>query len=178
MAKDRTRQKPSAAAMRETPERAQHAAGIVDRPIGTVLGTPVGRLVQAPIDRMIARGSISRRMHSAGQTLRGQFEIGVLGAQNRDGELPPGIRGTAMTRTPGEVQLDTLAAYKTALRCLGAHVGAVVVAVCCYEHGVAVVAKQQGRHPDKVMGVLEDGLKTLADHYRLTGTDDLARVGA
>ncbi|OWJ68732.1 DUF6456 domain-containing protein [Inquilinus limosus] len=162
------------AAARETPERARHAAGIVDRPTGTAIGAPTGRLVQAPIDRLAARGSISPRMHSAGQRLRGQFEIGVLGVQDRDGELPTGIRGTGMVLTPGEVQLETLRAYKSALRCLGAHVGAVVEAVCCHEQDVSAVAGRQGRHRDRVMGVLEDGLKTLADHYRLTGRDDPA----
>lgn len=161
-------------AARETPERAQHAAGIVDRPTGTAIGAPTGRLVQAPIDRLAARGSISPRMHSAGQRLRSQFEIGVLGVQDRDGELPPGIRGTGAVLTPGEVQLEALRAYKSALRCLGGHVGAVVEAVCCHEQDVLVVSDRQGRSRDKVMGVLEDGLKTLADHYRLTGRDDPA----
>ncbi len=159
---------------RETPERARHAAGIVDRPTGTAIGAPTGRLVQAPIDRLAARGTISPRMHSAGQRLRGQFEIGVLGANDRDGELPPGIRGTGAVLTPGEVQLGALRAYKSALRCLGAHVGAVVEAVCCHEQDITVVADRQGRHRHRVMGVLEDGLKTLADHYRLTGRDDPA----
>jgi hypothetical protein len=164
-------------AARETPERARHAAGIVDRPTGTTIGAPTGRLVQAPIDRLAARGTISPRMHSAGQRLRSQFEIGVLGVQDRDGELPPGIRGTGMVLAPGEVQLEALRVYKSALRCLGAHVGAVVEAVCCHEQDVLVVSARQGRSRDKVMGVLEDGLKTLADHYRLTGRDDPAPEG-
>ena len=163
--------------MRETPERARHAAGIVDRPTGTATGAPAGRLVQAPIDRLAARGTISPRMHSAGQRLRSQFEIGVLGVQDRDGGLPPGFRGTCMVLAPGEVQLEALRAYKSALRCLGAHVGAVVEAVCCHEQDVLVVSTRQGRSRDKVMGVLEDGLKTLADHYRLTGRDDPAPEG-
>jgi hypothetical protein len=158
--------------MRETPERGRHAAGIVDRPIGTAIGAPIGRLVQAPIDRLVARGSISPRMHSAGLRLRGQFEIGVLGAKNRDGELPPGIRGTGAVLAPSEVQLGALRAYKSALRCLGIHVGAVVEAVCCHEQDITVVADRQGRHRHRVMGVLKDGLKTLANHYRLTGRDD------
>ncbi|MGO1079690.1 DUF6456 domain-containing protein [Inquilinus sp. CA228] len=163
--------------MRETPERAGHAAGIVDRPTGTAIGAPVGRLVQSPIDRLAARGTISPRMHSAGQRLRGQFEIGVLGARDRDGELPPGIRSTGAVLAPGEVQLGALRAYKSALRCLGAHVGAVVEAVCCHDQDITVVADRQGRHRHRVMGVLEDGLKTLADHYRLTGRDDPAPGG-
>jgi hypothetical protein len=165
-------------AARETPERARHAAGIVDRPTGTAVGAPVGRLVQAPLDRLVARGSISPRMHSAGHRLRGHFEIGILGAQDRDGELPPGIRATSLVLTPGERQLEAVRAYKAALRCLGAHVGAVVEAVCCYERDVSAVAARQGRTRDRVMGVLEDGLKTLADHYRLTGRDDPVRQRA
>lgn len=160
--------------MRETPERGQHAAGIVDRPTGTAIGAPTGRLVQSPIDRLVARGSISPRMHSAGQRLRDQFEIGVIGARNRDGELPPGIRGTALALEPTEVQIGALRAYRAARRRLGAHLGPVVVAVCCHEQDVAVVAARQGRSPDKVMGVLEVGLETLADHYRLTGSDEPA----
>jgi hypothetical protein len=163
--------------MRETPERGRHAAGIVDRPTGTAIAAPVGRLVQSPLDRLAARGTISPSMHSAGQRLRGQFEIGVLGATDRDGELPPGIRGTGAVLTPGEVQLGALRAYKSAMRCLGAHVGAVVEAVCCHEQDITVVADRQGRHRHRVMGVLEDGLKTLADHYRLTGRDDPAPGG-
>lgn len=60
---------------------------------------------------------------------------------------------------------------------VGAHVGAVVEAVCCHEQDITVVADRQGRHRHRVMGVLEDGLKTLADHYRLTGRDDPAPEG-
>lgn len=162
---------------RETPERAQHAAGIVDRPTGTAIGAPTGRLVQAPIDRLAARGTISPRMHSAGQRLRDQFEIGVLGARNRDRELPPGIRGTSAMLEPTEVQVGALRAYRAALHSLGAHVGAVVEAVCCHDQDILAVSARQGRSRDKVMGVLEDGLKTLADHYRLTGRDDPAPRG-
>jgi hypothetical protein len=165
-------------AERETPERARHAAGIIDRPTGLAIGAPVGRLVQTPIDRLAARGTISARMHSAGQRLRGQFEIGVLGVQDRDGELPPGIRATGMVLTPGERQLEALRAYRTAMRCLGAHVGAVVEAVCCHEQDILTISTRQGRSRDKVMGVLEDGLKTLADHYRLTGRDEPAGSSA
>ena len=177
MAKDRKGKGP-AAAQRETPERARHAAGIVDRPTSGAIGAPVGRLVQTPIDRMVARRSISPRMHSAGQRLREQFEIGVLGVRNRSDDQLPGIRSTGLVLTPGETQLAALAAYRSALRCLGAHVGAVVVAVSCYETDVTMVAARQGRHRDKVMGVLEDGLKTLADHYRLTGADALSQPDA
>jgi hypothetical protein len=79
-----------------------------------------------------------------------------------------------MALAPSEVQLGAIRAYKAALRCLGAHVGAVVEAVCCHEQDITVVAARQGRHRHRVMGVLEDGLKTLADHYRLTGRDDPA----
>ncbi|MFE0754156.1 DUF6456 domain-containing protein [Inquilinus sp. NPDC058860] len=180
MARHRIRRGRTAAAgeeMRETPERARHAAGIVGRPAGTAIGAPVGRLVQAPIDRLAARGSISPRMHSAGQQLRRQFEIGVLGVQDRGSGLPPGIRGTRLVLTPGETQLGMLRAYRAALRRLGPHVGAVVEAVCCHEQDVVEVSARQGRSRDKVMGVLEDGLKTLADHYHLTGRDDPAPGG-
>ncbi|MGO4129106.1 hypothetical protein AB4Z01_32245 [Inquilinus sp. YAF38] len=62
------------------------------------------------------------------------------------------------------------------LRCLGAHVGAVVEAVCCHEQDVRALSVRQGAAAT-VMGVLEDGLKTLADHYRLTGRDDPAPGG-
>ena len=164
-------------ASRETPERARHAAGIVDRPTGTAIAAPVGRLVQAPLDRLAARGTISPRMHSAGQRLRDHFEIGVLGARNCNSELLSGIRGTGTALAPSEVQLGAIRAYKAALRCLGAHVGAVVEAVCCHEQDVLAISIRQGRSRDKVMGVLEDGLKTLADHYRLTGRDDPAPEG-
>ncbi|WP_225768535.1 DUF6456 domain-containing protein [Inquilinus sp. Marseille-Q2685] len=174
MARHRIRRGRTAAAgegMRETPERARHAAGIVDRPTGTAIGAPVGRLVQAPVDRLAARGSISPRMHSAGQQLRRQFEIGVLGVQDRGGEVLPGIRGTGLVLTPGEAQLGMLRTYKAALHRLGPYVGAVVEAVCCQEQDVVEVSARQGRSRDKVMGVLEDGLKTLADHYGLAGRD-------
>lgn len=172
MAKGKCKPPKTLAVVTETPERARHAAAVIDRPTGVAIGSPVGRLVQAPIDRLAARGSISRRMHTAGQMIRSDFDIGVMGARDVDGELPPGIRCTVAV-TPSEAQIDALTNYKAAMRCLGPYVAAIVVAVCCYERDVLTVAVQQSRHRHKVMGVLEDGLKTLADHYRLTGQDDM-----
>jgi hypothetical protein len=172
MAKDKAKRRKSVAVMVETPERARHAAGVIDRPTGVAIGAPVGRLVQSPIDRLIARGSITKRMHTAGARLRGDFEIGVMGARDSDGELPPGIRSTAVSVSPGEAQLDALSAFRAAGRCLGPHVGMVVIGVCCYEHDVSVIAAQQGQGRHEVMGVLKAGLRTLADHYGLTGKDD------
>lgn len=155
----------------ETPERSQHAAAVVDRPTGVAIGSQVGRLVQSPIDRLAGRNSISRRMHTAGCMLRSDFEIGVLGARDMDGDLPPGIRSTVAV-TPSEAQLDALTNYKRAAACLGPHVGCVVVAACCYERDVSIIATQMRQDRQEVMGVLKAGLKTLADHYRLTGQDD------
>jgi hypothetical protein len=174
MAKGKNKPPKTAAVLVETPERARHAAAIVDRPTGVAIGSPVGRLVQSPIDRLAGRGSISRRMHTAGQMLRSDFEIGVLGAKDIDGEMPPGIR-SSVTVTPSEAQIDAMTNYKRAVRCLGVHVGAVVVATCCYERDVSIVAGQMGQDRHEVMGVLKACLKTLADHYRLTGADDHAQ---
>jgi hypothetical protein len=159
-------------ACQELPERTQHGK-LIDRP--TEHAGIVGRVSQPPIDRLFIRKSVSARMHSAAQMLRTDFEIGIIGAMDVDGELPPGIRGSGLAVTPSERRIDAITAYKRAMRCMGAHVGAVVVAVCCYERDVSAVAKGQGRHRHRVMGVLEDGLKTLADHYRLTGVDDYAQ---
>lgn len=160
---------------RELPERGQHGR-FIDRP--TEHAGITGRVAQPPIDRIFARKSaagrylISARMHTAAQILRTDFEIGVLGARDVDGEMPPGIRSSGATATPSEAQIDALTNYKRAMRCLGPHVGAVVVAVCCYERDVSVAAGQMQQDRHEVMGVLKAGLKTLADHYRLTGSDD------
>lgn len=160
-----------AAPLLETPERAQHAAAIIDRNISTAIGHPRGRLIQAPLDRFAARGSITGRMYSAGLQLKADFEIGLLGGRESSGEFVLGIKGGPDKPWIPDIQIDAMTRFKRAMKALGAHVGAVVVAVCCYERDVAQIAREQSRNRDKVMGVLEDGLKTLADHYRLTGKD-------
>ena len=172
MGKPKTKGRPKVepAAM-ETPERANHAAGVVDRALGTAIGAQKGRLIQAPIDRHASRGEISPRMHSAGKRLREDFDLGMLGAKDSSGEQLLGIKPGFGPAWISDRAIDALTAYKAAVRCLGAYMGAVVVAVCCYEIDVSRVAAQQGRSRDKVKGVLEDGLKTLADHYRMTGKD-------
>jgi len=168
--KPEARERPKRSAIhRELPERAQHGK-LIDRP--TEHAGIVGRVSQPPIDRLYIRKSISARMHSAAQMLRTDFEIGIMGAQDIDSELPPGVRGSGLAVTPSERRIDSLTAYKRAMICMGAHVGAVVVAVCCYERDASVVAGQIRQHRHEVMGVLKAGLKTLADHYRLTGADD------
>lgn len=156
----------------ELPERGQHGR-FIDRP--TEHAGITGRVAQPPIDRLYVRKSISARMHAAAQILRTDFEVGILGARDVDGEMPPGIRCTGLTVTPSEAQIDALTGYKAAMRAIGAHVGAIVVAVCCYERDVSDVAIQMRQDRKEVMGVLKAGLKTLADNYRLTGSDDHAQ---
>lgn len=159
--------------IRETPERARHAAAVVDRALGTAIGLPKGRLIMSPLDRLAARdrSKISRRMQSAGQRLREHFDLGVMGARDSQGEALLGIKAGFGPASITDTTIDALTAYKAALCCLGPYVGSVVVAVCCYEKDVQRVAEEQDRNRDKVMGVLEDGLKTLADHYHMTGRD-------
>lgn len=167
----------SDAVILETPERAQHAAAIVDRALGTAIGSPKGRMVQSPLDRLAARSAgrhgdgVSPRMQSAGIRLREDFDRGVMAARESPGEQLLGVKAGFGPAWITDRQIDALTAYKAAVRCLGPYVGAVVVAVCCYEKDVSRIAAEQGRGRDKVMGVLEDGLKTLADHYKMTGRD-------
>lgn len=165
------KRKPRAVPVLETPERAQHAAAIIDRNISTAIGYPRGRMVQAPLDRFAARQSITGRMYSAGLQLKADFEIGLLGGRESSGEFVLGIQGGPDKPWIPDLQIDAMGRFREAMKALGAYVGAIVVAVCCYERDVAQIAKEQARNRDKVMGVLEDGLKTLADHYRLIGKD-------
>lgn len=155
----------------ETPERAQHAAAIIDRNISTAIGAPRGRLIQNPIDRLAARGSISGRMYSAGLQLKADFEIGLLGGRESSGEFVLGIKGGPDKPWIPDIQIDAMSRFRDAMKAVGSRVGAVIVAVVCYERDVSQIAREQGRNRDKVMGVLEDGLKELADHYRLIGKD-------
>jgi hypothetical protein len=157
--------------MTETPERRRHAAEVVERALDTRIGSPKGRLIQSPLDRLAARETVSPRMHSAGMRLRADFDLGLVGAKDVDSEVVAGIRLGFGPAAVSDAQLDALTNYKHAVRALGVHVGAVVVAVCCYELDVVRIAAQQGNNRSEVMGVLKAGLKTLADHYRLTGKD-------
>jgi hypothetical protein len=155
----------------ETPERAQHAAAIIDRNIGTAIGAPRGRLIQTPLDRLFVRNSITQRQFSAGAKLKEDFEVGMLGAKDAEGNFALGIRGQANHAWVPDVQLDAIRRFKQAMIAVGAHVGAVLVAFCCYDRDVVKIAVQQGRNRDKVMGIVEAGLDTLADHYGLLGND-------
>jgi len=155
----------------ETPERAQHAAAIIDRNISTQIGSPRGRVIQNPLDRLAARNRISPRMLSAGLKLKDDFEVGVQGAREDTGEFYLGIRSTANQGWVPAVQLDAIRDFRKALQAVGPYVGAILVAFCCYDRDVVKIAGEQRRHRDKVMGSLEDGLKTLADHYGLAGRD-------
>lgn len=155
----------------ETPERRAHAAAIVDRLLDTKIGTPRGRLIQTPLDRLAARERITPRMHSAGVRLRSDFDLGVVGARDTDSENVAGIRLGFGPGMVSDAQLDAYTRYKRAVAVLGVYMGAVVVAVSCYEIDVTRVAEQQGDNRSEVMGVLKTGLKTLADHYGLVGRD-------
>lgn len=157
--------------MAETPERRAHAAAVVDRLLDHRIGSPKGRLIQTPIDRLAARETITPRMHTAGVRLRSDFDLGVVGARDTDSENMAGIRLGFGPGMVSDVQLDAYSRYKRAVASLGVHMGAVVVAVCCYEMDVTRVAEQQGDNRSEVMGVLKTGLKTLADHYGLLGRD-------
>jgi hypothetical protein len=160
----------------ETPERAQHAAAIIDRNIGTAIGTPRGRLIQNPLDRLAVRESITPRMHAAGMRLKEDFEVGLLGAKDAEGNFALGIRGQANHAWVPDVQLDAIRRFKLAMIAVGAHVGAVLVAFCCYDRDVVKIAVQQGRNRDKVMGIVEVGLETLADHYGMLGKDERRKM--
>lgn len=172
MANHKPKRKKTVVSFTETPERRRHAY-IEDHP--TDQAGVTGRRVSPPIERLLARGSISGRMFSAGQALQKDYEIGVCGGREGREETVPGIRSTGMTITPSEIQIDALTAYKRALRCLGEHLAHIVVAVCCYERDVSIAAGQIGQDRQEVMGVLKAGLKTLADHYRLAGADHYAQ---
>lgn len=156
----------------ELPARAQHG-GFINRP--TEHAGIVGRVSQPPIDRLFVRKTISARMHSAAQRLRTDFEIGEMGAQDIDSDLPPGVRGGGGCASPSDRRIDALTAYKTACRAIGRHLAAVVVPVVCHENDVAACAAATRENAQEVMGVLKAGLKTLADHYRLLGADYVAQ---
>ena len=160
---------PRARPLLETPQRAQHAAAIIDRNIGSAIGLP-GRYVQSPLDRLAARGRVSPRMHSAAVRLRDDFDLGMLGARDVSSESL-GIRNGFSPASVSERQIAAMRAYASALKTIGPYVGAILVAVCCYERDVQAIAVEQRRNRTEVIGVLKDGLKTLADHYRMTGQD-------
>ena len=157
--------------MVETPQRRAHAAAIVDRLLDTKIGSPKGRLIQTPLDRLASRETITPRMHTAGVRLRADFDLGVMGARDTDSENVAGIKMAFGPGMVSDAQLDAYTRYKRAVTDMGVYMGAVVVAVCCYEIDVTRVADQQGQNRSEVMGVLKTGLKTLADHYRLLGRD-------
>lgn len=159
---------------RELPERARHGK-FIDRP--TEIAGIVGRVSQPPIDRLFIRRTISARMHSAAQMLRTQYEIGEMGAQDIDSDMPIGIRTAPGGVTPNDRRIDALTAYKAARRAMGRYLGPIVVAVACEEKDVAACSVAMKENPQEVMGVLKAGLKMLADHYRLMGVDHVAQDG-
>lgn len=157
---------------RELPERAGHGK-FIDRP--TDHAGIVGRVSQPPIDRLFIRKTISARMHSAAQMLRTDYEIGEMGAQDIDSDMPIGIRTAPGGVSPSDRRIDALSAYKAARRAMGRYLAPIVVAVACEEKDVAACSVAMKENPQEIMGVLKAGLKMLADHYRLMGVDHIER---
>lgn len=164
------RPKPTKASQ-ELPERARHGK-FIDRP--TEIAGIVGRVSQPPIDRLYIRQTISARMHTAAQILRTDYEIGEMGAQDVDSDMPIGIRCAPGGVTPNDRRIDALTAYRAAKSAMGRYLSPIVIAVACEEKDVAACARSMKENPQEVMGVLKAGLKMLADHYRLMGVDYVA----
>ncbi len=67
------------------------------------------------------------------------------GARTATASCCPASAAPARCWPPARCSSARMRAYKSALRCLGAHVGAVVEAVCCHEQDVRALSVRQGR---------------------------------
>ena len=122
-----------------------------------------GARVQPTIERMLARGQITRRQHEAGARLYKTYLLGVCGARDHDAS---GCSAWSPAGVPDAV-LSSLTDYRRARESVGPRMWPCLFAVCIEDMSVDRFANERGKGADRKgwMAILRLALDTLADHY-------------
>jgi hypothetical protein len=152
-----------------TPERRRRSAFLVTPAVATEAGPArAGSRVHralSTLDRLLRNGTISPRQAQAGNRLRDDFELGLLGARE-----PASGSGGATGWYYAEARLAALRRYQQALCAVYPMARYVLPIIGVPGHGdvsISDLARFLGRNRQEVAGVLKLGLDTLADYYGL-----------
>lgn len=152
--------------------RSQHGAIIEAASIATEDAPAVPgvrmRRVQAPVERYLVRGWLSKRQAEAAVDLRSDWEFGIVGACDSSRYSWHGGGGGFAGLPDG--QLDAATAYRRAVEAMGKSISTVVLPIVIGDSAggeitVEMFAAARGDDRKQVMGMLKIGLDALADHY-------------
>jgi hypothetical protein len=118
------------------------------------------RVVQPPLDRYQKRKIITPRQHRAGAKLADDYQLGILGARDPEAKGSSGVKVGL-----SEAQILAAEAYRKAVQAMGKRLSSIVIAVCCEEKDISVIATRRDLDPKQLMGALKIGLDHLGDHY-------------
>src|SRR5215831_11043760 len=147
-----------------TPERLRRSSYVTAPAIGTEAepGRAGQRMYRAlsTIERLLRDGHLTPRQAEAGDRLRDDYELGVEGVRNGQGN---GQWGWSFP----EAQLQAVKRFHLAAHALGPHVHSVVFWVCVGGVTLKTLAAhlQPRRNRQELAGILKVGLDMLADHY-------------
>lgn len=147
-----------------TPERLRRSAFVTAPAIGTEMepakaGRRMYRALTA-VERLLRDAVIEPRMADAGERLRIDWEVGVIGA--RDGTGSGGSAGWYYA----EVRLRALGNYRRAIATLGP-LQRCVQAIALHDMTISELSRLQCQNRQEVAGIVKLGLTTLADHYEI-----------
>lgn len=152
------------------PERANHGAGVADRPIynhaGSMIGT--GRRTVSPVDRLAASGSLTDDMVKAAERLRADWleaAHGVRDVGRADAERVDVCRGP-FNFGPADHQVEASRRLAAAKAFLSAFERPIVEEVVFDEIPLFLVAARRKMNQREVGGVLKAALARLAELYQ------------
>jgi hypothetical protein len=129
---------------------------------------------QALLDRLLARGALSRRQWAAGERLRGDLHAAALAPRvttRLDAPLGVARADPAWGLAPSERAAASRARVRRALDAVGRRLADVLLAVVWHEVAASAWARDQGLDASNArpagMMALRLALDTLADHYGL-----------
>jgi Domain of unknown function (DUF6456) len=161
--------RPERASGEPTPERRRRSSfGLIPAPATDSTPARAGvRVYRAvpTLERLAKRGVIEPRQLVAGQRLRDDFELGIVGAR----EAAAGSTGPT-SWTYAEAMLAAVRRYEMAIAALGPT--ADFVQIVCLEPdrgdiSLAAMARRLGQNRQAISGIIRLGLQKLADFYGL-----------
>lgn len=128
-------------------------------------------LAESPLGWLRARGLVSERQFTAGETLRGDWEQASLGPRvTMRWDVPPPGRSARGAPDPAAPTLGQIAArrrFETAVKVVGEGLADILWRVVCAGEGMRDAERALGWPARAGRVVLTIALDRLADHYRL-----------
>ena len=121
------------------------------------------------VERLVRAKTLNRRHQSAADRLYFAYMVGVEGAREIDGELPPGVRLPGWAK--GEVstwRLMALREYHEATAMLGGPLTRALTHLVIEDMSISGLAEKMRWNKRKVLGYVQAGLECLAGHWNIS----------